>query len=328
MTRENATSAGSLLRGARPAIYIAMVVVVALGTYARQLIKDSIYACPASGYASDRYLAYCQADHYGDYEHGAFWFALEPNVYESIAGAQVLFMGNSRLQWGFSNTTTADWFASSSARYYLLGFSYYETYPFEEALLRKVEPKAQVYVINLDGFFQPAESVPARFVMHDGEALSRYEGKRRWQAAHETVCRRVAALCGNEYAVYRSRQTGTWYPLGGRFNNEPVSDDPNVDAGYVQQQVAAARGFLGRLPVSRECVILTMVPTFKTKRAAAEAIASELGLSLVAPTLDGLLTFDGSHLERASAERWSNAFLHAAGPQIRKCLDQSARSAT
>jgi hypothetical protein len=41
---------------------------------------DSILACQARGYTSDRYLAYCEAKSYGDYEHGVFWFDLEPRA--------------------------------------------------------------------------------------------------------------------------------------------------------------------------------------------------------------------------------------------------------
>jgi hypothetical protein len=54
----------------------------------------------------------------------------------------------------------------------------------------------------------------------------------------------------------------------------------------------------------------------------AGAVANALGLTLVSPDLDGLLTFDGIHLDPPSAERWSKAFFDAAGPQIRKCLSQ------
>jgi hypothetical protein len=34
--------------------------------------------------------------------------------------------------------------------------------------------------------------------------------------------------------------------------------------------------------------------------------------------------FDHAHLDRPSAERWSRAFLEAAGPQIRECLNHGA----
>jgi hypothetical protein len=56
------------------------------------------------------------------------------------------------------------------------------------------------------------------------------------------------------------------------------------------------------------------------------AIAAKLGHDLLAPQIDGLLTFDGSHLDEASAERWSAAFLREAGPRIRRCVDAAQAS--
>ena len=55
-------------------------------------------------------------------------------------------------------------------------------------------------------------------------------------------------------------------------------------------------------------------------------VAKELGVSFVPATLDGLQTFDGSHLDQSSAERWSEAFFQVAGPQILKCLKDSSKS--
>jgi hypothetical protein len=69
---------------------------------------------------------------------------------------------------------------------------------------------------------------------------------------------------------------------------------------------------------------LTVVPYDSTKRAEAIAIAKALGLDLIAPEVQGLKTFDGSHLDRQSAERWSKAFFEAAGPRIRQCLGETA----
>ncbi len=70
---------------------------------------------------------------------------------------------------------------------------------------------------------------------------------------------------------------------------------------------------------------LTMVPTVNTRIGTARAIAQGLGRDLIAPELEGLNTFDESHLDQESAQRWSAAFLSAAGPEIQKCLaDPSA----
>ncbi|HKW11721.1 MAG TPA: hypothetical protein VJO33_15145, partial [Gemmatimonadaceae bacterium] len=84
------------------------------------------------------------------------------------------------------------------------------------------------------------------------------------------------------------------------------------------------RDFLSRIPVSQDCILLTVVPTTpalsSTDLGTAKAIANALGMRFVSPRLSGLVTYDRSHLERPSAERWSAAFLQEAEPYIQKCL--------
>jgi hypothetical protein len=53
-----------------------------------------------------------------------------------------------------------------------------------------------------------------------------------------------------------------------------------------------------------------------------------VGRDFIAPSLDGLLTFDGSHLDEPSAERWSAAFFEEAGPRIAKCLAARPRASS
>jgi hypothetical protein len=306
----------------RPLLYIIIVISSAIATVGYQLRAGGIFACPADGYASDRYLEYCQATGYGDYDHGAFWFGLEPPAGDFVRSAQVLFIGNSRMQFGFSTAATADWFLSKRARYYLLGFGYSEKFLFEQELLRQLRPKAKVYVINIDKFFQSSVSEPAQFVMHDNGALHRYQNKRLWQLIHRPICTAIPLICGHEFAVFRMRQTGMWTGIGGTFNGEPVSDNPVIDHASVQREATLGREFLQRLPIKPECAILTMVPTVETQGAAASALAEDLKLELVAPALDALQTFDGSHLDHASAEHWSRAFFDAAGPRMEQCLSE------
>ena len=102
----------------------------------------------------------------------------------------------------------------------------------------------------------------------------------------------------------------------------PASYDEQIDEHAIDDSIAIGRTFLSELPVKRECVILTVVPTVGTKLRVANAIASGLGKTLVVPEhVDGLQTREGVHLDQASAERWSEAFFIAAGPQIKKCLE-------
>lgn len=308
----------------RPGIYILILLAVCVAASLYRSRADSIFACQASGYTSDRYLAYCDAKSYGDYEHGAFWFDLEPRADTAAANADVLFLGNSRVQFAFSTDATAKWFSSALARYYLLGFVAYENSIFFQALLHKLKPRAEVYVISLDDFFERSERPITKTLIHDSAALPRYEVKRFLQTFHQAICMKLTKICGNGVVVFRSRQTGAWYvPQTDKFKGleRPVSYNEQVNEHAVEEEVARGRIFLSELPIKTECVILTVVPSVGTKLSTANAIASGLGKSLVVPErLDGLQTREGVHLDDASAERWSAAFFRTAGPQIQKCL--------
>jgi len=308
----------------RPAIYICIILIAAAVGLMYELRTRTILACQADGYSSDRYLAYCNGDNYADYEHGAFYFDLEPSAQNFVRDADVLFLGSSRLQVALSTDVTADWFRSAASHYYLLGFSYFENVIFAETLLQKIRPRASVYVINIDDFFDRQETIPAKTVFHDPDARYNYEMKRRWQRLHEYICGTVPMVCGHKFVIYRSRENGAYYAYqtegAALQKSTPVSYDPIVDQNAVSRNTIAAASFLSRFTKGK-CVILTMVPFVETKIGDATAIARSLGMELVVPApLDGLRTFDGYHLDRSSAERWSRAFFQVAGPKIRSCL--------
>jgi hypothetical protein len=311
-------------------IYIFLILIVAAVSFIYQLRTATIFSCQADGYNSDRYLAYCNGENYADYEHGAFYFDLEPSVYNFARNADVLFLGDSRLQVAFSTVATGNWFSNPSARYYLMGFSYFENMIFARALLRKIGPRARVYVINIDDFFDKTESPPVKAILDDAGARQQYDVKRRWQRVHESICKTFATLCGAKFVIFRSRETGAYYDYHaeGAINRKitPVSYDHTVDPKAVKSNAVAAADFLSRFAQGK-CVILTVVPYVGTKIGNAEAIAKSLGMKLVTPgILQGLQTFDGYHLDGPSAQRWSTAFLQVAGPSIRSCLAQPGAS--
>jgi hypothetical protein len=151
----------------RVTAYIWVILAVSLASYAVWLHTRSIFACQARGYTTDRYLASCNGANYADYEHGAFWYDLEPAALAAAAKADVIFLGNSRLQVALSTPATADWFSAASASYYLMGFSYFENMVFEGEILRRIHPRASVYVIDLDDFFARSDSIPMNTILHD-----------------------------------------------------------------------------------------------------------------------------------------------------------------
>jgi hypothetical protein len=314
------------LLAAKSGLYILLLLVVAFGAGAYSLRKYGIFGCSASGYMFDSYLGYCGATSYGDYDHGAIWFNLEPAATAAAANARVLFIGNSRTQIAFSSQATTNWFSSLSESYYLLGFSHFENYTFEVPLLRNLHTRAKVFVINIDSFFERSETGPGKTVMRDESAKTRYEEKRQWQRIHRETCTSFKALCGDDIAIFRSRPTGRWRVIGLRSTREPVAYEDVIDRNKLADYTVLARQFLPGLSASHGCTILTIVPSVRTAAGTAKAIADALSFKLVAPRLAGLVTFDQVHLDPESAQRWSSAFFEEAGPQIRKCLSEQSES--
>jgi hypothetical protein len=315
----------------RPAVYILIVFVAVVSAYAYLLRTKGIFSCQADGYTPDRYLAYCEGAQFGDYEHGALWFDLESSVKKFGRDADVIFLGDSLVQYGFSTDATSQWFSTASLRYYLLGFIYGENVVFEEEILRKLKPRARVYVISVN-FFERSETFPAKDVMHDPASHYRYEAKHLWQLVHRQICEKLSVICGHHYAVFRSRETGAYYNSRNVGRGSPVYYDHDLNQEKIQYYLASGRSFLSQLPVPRACIILTTVPTVRSHAFAyapsvetAEAVAKGLGVSLVPAALDGLRTFDGSHLDQSSAERWSKAFFQAAEPQILRCIKEPSK---
>lgn len=316
-------AARGLLRADAMVSYLLIILVATVGAYIYTMRVQGIFACPGNAYGPDYYLAYCYAKHFGDYEHGAIWFDLEPKIRDSARSAEVLFLGSSRMQFGLSTDATSHWFSANSASYYLMGFAYWENYLFAKPLLSRLQPQARVYVINLDTFFDDTESAPARTILHDRDAATRYRQKHDLERMHNWLCTAVPSACGDVAAFYRNRSTGSYIQRGGKIGVFPVSYNHVIDQQMARGYVTRAAPFLAGLPVDSKCVILTMVPTVNTPSATAREIAHSLGATFIAPEPDGLATFDKSHMNRASAEIWSTAFFETAGPVIRRCLGNS-----
>jgi hypothetical protein len=205
-----------------------------------------------------------------------------------------------------------------------LAFSYNEDMVFTGDLLRRMNPRASVYIINVDDFFERRETAAANTILHDPDARKRYESKRFSQRLHQSICGALPTICGNKFVIFRSRETGAYYRIPHEepiYPQNAVSFDSWVDEAAVRDSTALAIDFLKQYAKGK-CIILTNVPYPETKVGDVEAIAAGVGLPLVAPSLDGLNTSDGYHLDRPSADRWARAFLEAAGPEIRTCLEK------
>lgn len=281
------------------------------------------------GKDSGKFMAYCQSRFHGHYDHAAYLFDLESGLADHVRQANLLFLGSSKIQYGLSTSALTDLtLHNRSIRPYLLGFGHAEQDVFSAIILDQIKPAPTMIVINADPFFQNAASEHAKQLI----AESNHEKinaliKRYWHQISEASCSGKIPLgerliCGSQFTVFRSAADGRWIFPGNDLNTYPVSElKPTSQDDILEKAYAAnADKFLEKLSVSRRCVVLTFVPTGSGKPFIAHGIAERLGIKFIAPNLDGLYTFDGSHLSTESRERWSRVFLEELEPIIASCI--------
>jgi len=271
------------------------------------------------------FLAFCGNQAYQDFEHGAYAFGLRPDAEAATKQADVIFFGNSRSQVAFSTSATRNAFASTPLRYYLLGFGYIETDGFAETLIQHLKLRPKAAVINVDTFFLGTLSEPAMFVReHPMQAELEYRLKALGAALFKTICPASATWwpCAGAVALIRDDATGAWTLSLPGSPPEPVAfDQANGRPLDASPFISNARSFLAQLGTPPSCVVLTTVPTPQQSLdpATVQQIAESLGTRWIEPEVAHLDSFDGSHLSRDSAERWSSALLAEAMPVLRQC---------
>jgi hypothetical protein len=259
----------------------------------------------------ENYVALCSDTHFGDFEHEAFYYGLFETD-RKLREADVLFIGDSHLQFAFSRPNVEPFFKMRHARFFLAGFGYQEGWHFIDEVFKRHPPKPKILVINEDGFSAQHASEPAEQVTeHPISSFIESELKSVAQPIEATLCR----ACGRADIIVRSRETGQWY--WPNFNNVniagafPVTPSASPSEGNLEAWLAQAEPQARKLitDASATCIVLTDAPYNGPVGAFARALAGRLGARLILPELAGLRTQDGSHLDAQSAVNWSNAFL-------------------
>jgi hypothetical protein len=285
--------------------------------------------CKSSKYHEGDFLAYCQSKQYGDYEHGALYYGLEPGIRDSIRGAKVIILGSSRAQAAFSTKAVRAYFDKHELPFFLMGFGYGEGSPIALAILKRWKAAPKVLVINADPFFLDRSSEPALETFEGKPAfLWRLTLKMMFQRVHRILCSAAPFLCReSEPSIFRSPRDGQWNWVGPYVAERTIPIDSAMQKKLEPERIEQSRQwgekFLGEIGLNRRCVVLTGVPNpLADTRAMAEALAEALRTSSIFPPVDGLATLDGGHLNTASAERWSDQFVKALTPILQECLTQ------
>ena len=315
------------------AIFAVMAFVSAVVTPVAIMTFDN-FACRTQPHGPDDFLAYCRSPRYGDYEHGALYYGLEPKARESIRAAQVLFLGSSRLQAAFAANATREYFRARGIRYFVMGFGYGDVSPFEQPVMERSGASPKVIVINTDPFFvEPNRlSEPAKEAIEGGSKyLWRLTQKMAFQRVHRIICRAVPLCPESEPSIFRSATDGQWNWIGPYTEEREVPIDQELKERIPQFEIERAKTigeiFLNRIGLDRRCVVFTGIPSNGLDLTeVAEVLATALHTRFLAPKIEGLATVDGGHFNSRSAELWSAAFVEALTPIVNECLGQAVGS--
>ena len=304
--------------------YLAVFALVAiLGAPALLIWRTAPTGCPTAD-RPDRFLAFCRNGRYQDFEHGAYALGLRPAAVAAAQRASVLVLGNSRIELALSGPTTAEAFAGTRLPYYLLGFGFGDGDRFAGRLIRDLGLRPTALIIDVDPFFDGVQSEPAAFLQdRPARAALDYQAKAAGAALFAAFCPPHATdwPCGGALALLRDDTTGSWTLAGPWPDTAEPFDPRNGKSADPLPYIEEARRFLQPLDLPPRCVILTTVPTPQRPLDAATVrrIAEAIGASWSEPVLDGMTSFDRSHLTRDSAERWSAAFLSEIMPILEDC---------
>jgi hypothetical protein len=294
---------------------------------------SKVLQCAASEHRADTFMSFCANLQFGDYEHGAFRYGLEPTARDNARRAQVLFLGNSRMMFGFSSQATERFFRERNIRFFLLGFAYGTNSSFILPLVKALHARPKLIIINADPFFGVGAAPDIQKVI-DGRPATRWNYLLKWafQYVHTPACRLFPSRCMPPHgAIFRSRVNGRYLwdktylrkdQLAHARQIVPKRDAPaERNDLYLGGPIAIGREFLKDAPVRRDCIILTGVPNnTSNSEDVARWMAEALGLRWIIPSADGLVTLEGAHLDAPSAELWSSRFLAELDPVLKECL--------
>lgn len=279
-------------------------------------------AVPAGG--DEAYLA---ADRGGHVDHHVHYFGLDPEAVEAMRAADVLFLGNSRLMFALRPEVLDPFFRERGLDYYVMGFGFREGDRFPLEILRRFNLSPRLVVVNADGFFGRDLSAWATQVIDDNrfDALKFQQENETTHAVRRVVHRLVPNWLdilerpgvdeGEEFIAYRSRRNGTWH-----VSPWPDEGDPMPAMRQTAQApswtIDAARGFKSEIAQRGSQLVLTFVPTPTPETREAADVAAELSVPLAAPAIEGLTSYDDSHLTEDSAVLWTERFVQALIPYL------------
>jgi hypothetical protein len=284
----------------------------------RGLMKN----CSKSLDQTKYFLTSCNRNSLG---HQAYFLNLEPGLMETVKTADVLFIGNSRLASAFRAPVLREFFNSKNSSFFVLNFPG-TTSNFIFEIFKKYKLKPSLVVINNDYIFKEVRNGREASLIND-EVITR-----SLYVVEYYLINILIDLRKNHYFqkwldigaknlkpnYFESRDNGME-----RIVNEPMAQKkiiqtktetnldnlPSAQRNIIKSSIVRGMPFIRWLRQNNVQVIFTQVPYGGAEPSINYHMSKKLGITSIVPQVEELYTYDNSHLNYESAQRWLNAFI-------------------
>lgn len=273
---------------------------------------------------SDHYLAHARGGHV---DHHVLYHGIDAASVEAMREADVVLMGNSRLMFALRGDILRQYFLPRGFRPFALGFGHLEQHEFPLAIFKRFTLHPRIVIANVDNFFAGVPSPWAQRVMRETrfdafkvviEANAAYHTRR---LLHRVVPHAPELWNEHrEFLIHRSRRDGSWYLATNFSRGIPLMDFYEGRDALRPHNVTLGRAFKDAVEATGARLVFVLIPGRDVSLTAAQMLADELQVPLVAPRVEGLRSMDASHLTDESAQRYALAFFRELDPVLDRLL--------
>jgi hypothetical protein len=281
------------------------------------------------------------------YQNDALYLGVDRELEKSLREAEVVITGNSRTIATFMTRQTDNQIERYFRKRHLRAFTVAQEgsgFRFRMLLLHKLGIKPKIALINTDDvsvdllrdFNREVIFNPDRFALpFEADYLS--------IAMQHAICssedvnddwlggllrRARDYYChGPKRPMWRDADFGTLmltYPRNPTKNAGPITEQPDPELRFMDINWRNAQTMLNSDTWRDTCIIFYMIPGVGAKGAGVmRELSRRTGIPYVYPDIDPskhYFSYDGSHMDVDTSERWTREFLAELGPKLDACL--------
>jgi|GEM_PF-2643719 len=300
-------------------------VIIYFDTYFTDFWK--IKNCRITGYELNEFMTSCKALEVDRYAFGAIYSGVQKEAVKNAQNADVIIFGNSRTMRSFSAPSLDKMFRDKGLSYMVLAS---EGAGYKSAVLttEKLKLKPKILMVNneihyfdsiSDGFREIVdfpEKYETRFrFFHNAQRVQKWVCGSGFKSLQSFYC------SGRKSSIWRKTDTGqiNYLIVGADIRQKPIVP-PRQERIFKREHVNHARELFGLENFKNTCRVLYLVNNPSAAPKLMDRVAEGIGAHAVYTDMEGLLTYDNSHMDRINSEKWAKEFVKELGPVLDQCI--------